>query len=110
MHRLDFSPFVSPAKLYPNIHRIIKFCETSVSARNSPRNSPNRRNSPRSGLVNSPKLSGSSNFGAQNFELNRRLSNINDVGLSPWKTIKSGVSLSPSSYKRKLSIEKEIRN
>ena len=110
MHRLDFSPFVSPSKLYPNIHRIIKFCETSVSARNSPRNSPNRRNSPRSGLVNSPKLSGSSNFGAQNFELNRRLSNINDVGLSPWKTIKSGVSLSPSSYKRKLSVEKEIRN
>ena len=58
MHRLDFSPFVSPS-IIPNIHRIIKFCETSGSARNSPRNSPNRRNSPRSGLVNSPKLSGS---------------------------------------------------
>ena len=45
----------------------------------------------------------------KNFD-NRRLSNINDVGLSPWKTIKSGVSLSPSSYKRKLSIEKEMQN
>eukprot|EP00943_MAST-04B_sp_MAST-4B-sp1_P007167 g7167.t1 len=99
MHKLDFSPFISPKKIYSNVRQFIAFCETNITSRRSPRSTP-LRNSPISSPLKSPvrpSIAENSSVGMFNFELNR-VQTINNLGLSP------------SSYKRQLTIEKERQN
>ncbi len=100
MHKLNFSPFLSPKKIYSNVQRFINFCETNITSRRSPRSTP-LRNSPLSSPFKSPIRSSiaveNSSNGTFNLELNR-VQTINNL------------SLSPSSYKRQLTIEKEQQN